>query len=248
MKKLVSLTVLLMSTSLIAAPYIPLEQQVGSITVSEKTLKNVKAGNQVQDEDEDESRAPFTNNGGFPPSTDTLDRTGKVISVAKDMVALGEAIYQLVKKGKPTNTTTFAAISVVPKDPSTKEYVDPFDLENFSIPVEREFSAIIKNGLGREVVRFDYTVVYSYGGTYNQTGKYLTNVMIVPKYVKTSFGWDFNATMSLSGIMNHGSKIDPVAGAMVTMKYQMNSWTASFERNDTIHITGNGQLKSFGIK
>ena len=31
---------------------------------------------------------------------------------------------------------TYAAISVVPKDPTTKEVVSPFDLEGFSMPVD----------------------------------------------------------------------------------------------------------------
>jgi hypothetical protein len=130
----------------------------------------------------------------------------------------------------------------------TKEAVSPVDLEGFSLPEERSFSALVKNGNDDVVVRFDYQLVYSYGGSYDGKGKYLTSVMIVPKAVKTTFGWDFNATMKLDAIMNHGSKENPIAGALVTMKYQMNSWTSSFERNDTIHITGNGQVKSFGIR
>jgi hypothetical protein len=187
--------------------------------------------------------------GGYnqePPGK--LETAGKVIQTARDMVALGEAIYSLVQKGKPTNVTEYAPISVVPRDPMTKEYADPFDLEGFSMPVEKSFVAKVKNGSGKEVVNFNYKVIYSYGGSYNGAGKYLTNVIIVPGSIKTSFGWDFNATMKLSGIMNHGTKADPVAGVMVTVKYQMNSWSSAFERNDTIHITGNGELKTLSSK
>lgn len=191
---------------------------------------------------------PGPGNGGGGQGRTALDNTRQVISTARDFVALGEAIYNLVQKGKPSNVTQYEAISVVPRDPQTGDYVDPFDMEGFGIPEERNFTARIKNGAGTEVVRFDYTLIYSYGGSYNGTGQYLTNVMIVPKYIKTSHGWDFNATMSLAGIMNHGSKANPVAGAMVTIKYQMNSWRAAFERNDTIHVTGKGQVRSYGIK
>ncbi len=186
---------------------------------------------------------PTSPNSGFDPS-----QVGRVISVAKDFVALGESIYELVKKGRPTNTTSYNAISVVPKDPMTKEAISPFDLEGFSVPEERSFTAIVKNGFDQVVVKFDYQLVYSYGGSFEGNGKYLTGVMVVPKSVHTSFGWDFNATMKLDAIMNHGSKANPVAGALVTIKYQMNSWTSSFERNDTLHVTGAGQVKSFGIR
>jgi hypothetical protein len=69
--------------------------------------------------------------------------------------------------------------------------------------------------------------------------------MVQPVSVKTSYGWDFNATMKLNGIMNHGSKAQPVVGAMLSIKYSMNSWHTAFERNDTVHITGNGELKNY---
>jgi hypothetical protein len=167
--------------------------------------------------------------------------------VARDIVALGEAVYELVKKGRPTNVTEYAPISVVPRDPTTKEYIDPFELEGFSFPVEKNFVTNIKDGTGSNAVTFSYKVLYSYGGSYNGKGRYLTNVIVVPGSVRTSFGWDFNATMKLSGIMNHGTKADPVAGIMITLKYQMNTWSSAFERNDTIHITGNGELKNYNM-
>lgn len=269
MKKILSLTALLITSSAFAeiesekAKAI-LESSIGSITIEEvvtndsipfiptlpsptiPSVGNGPGGTMVPPTVPSTPGVPGAGPGAPRPSG--LDRTRQVISTAKDFVALGEAVYELVKKGKPSNTTKYEAISVVPKVPGTNQYVDPFDLEGFGIPEERNFTARIKNGAGAEVVRFDYTLIYSYGGSYNGAGQYLSNVMIVPKYVKTTHGWDFTATMSLSGIMNHGSRANPVAGALVAIKYQMNNWRASFERNDTIHVTGKGQVRSYGIK
>jgi len=251
MKNVSILLLLLVSTSLIAAPVVPKSDEIGSITIIEtthfKNTPNNVVANAVNDSKKDDSKKEEPKKEEGPKPID-LERTGKVISIAKDMVALGQAVYELVKKGKPSNTTSFAAISVVPKDPTTKEAISPFDLEGFSVPEERNFTAIVKNGNNDVVVRFDYQLVYSFGGSYDGKGQYLTNVMIVPKSINTSFGWDFTAIMKLEGIMNHGSKVNPIAGAIVSIKYQMNSWTKSFERNDTIHLTGSGQVKSFGIK
>lgn len=263
MKKILSLTALLITSPMLAeTPESILEHTIGSIDIQE--VANF-----------DEAPAPFIPQfpaptipsipgGGITPPSNvgpgagpgqqpgngrtTLENTRQVIQTAKDFVALGEAIYTLVQKGKPSNVTNYEAISVVPKDQTTGEYVDPFDMEGFTIPEERNFSVSIKNGSGAEVVKFNYTLVYSFGGSYNGTGHYLSNVMIIPKSIKTTHGWDFNATMSLSGIMNHGSRTNPVAGALVAIKYQMNSWRAAFERNDTIHVTGKGQVRSYGLK
>jgi hypothetical protein len=247
MKKLLLITTLALSTSLLAAPARVNPNEKLTLTVEEITSTNISifskgiidptggAGGGSSD-----SNTPSAGGG----MNDRIATTGQVIAVARDIVALGEAIYELVKKGKPTNVTEYAPISVIPKEPGTKEPVDLFDLEGFSMPVERAFVARIKNGVGKEVVQFTYKIMFSYGGSYNGAGKYLTSVIIVPQSVKTSFGWDFNASMKLSGMMNHGTKADPVAGIMITIKYQMNGWSTAYERNDTIHITGRGEFKN----
>ncbi len=185
--------------------------------------------------------------GGLGP-TDTfgtrMNQVGMVIATAKDIVALGEAIYTLVQKGKPSNTTEFAPVSIVPKDPISKEIVDPFDMEYCSFPVEKKYRTQMKTA-GSVVVDFEYMVVYSYGCSYNGAGKFIQSAMVQPVRVKSTYGWDFNASMKLSGIMNHGTKAEPNVGAMLTIKYSMNSWRTAFEKNDTIHITGDGQLKTY---
>jgi hypothetical protein len=248
MKKLLWVSSLVLSTSLLAAaPGIPLNEQIASFSVEEVSSENFKSFNGIPGGaggGESTPERPYPK----PTLENQLEKTGKVIQVARDLVALGESIYELAKKGKPTNITEYAPISVVPRDPISKEYADVFDLENFSMPIEKSYVAKVKNGLNKEVVTFSYKVIYSYGGSYNGRGKYLTNVIIVPGAIRTSFGWDFNASMKLSGIMNHGTKLDPVAGVMVTVKYQMNSWSSAYERNDTIHLTGRGELKTFTSK
>lgn len=179
------------------------------------------------------------------PEVDKIERAGKIIATAKEFVALGEAVYELVKKGKPNNVTTYAPVSVVPTNPETKQPVDVFDLEGFGIPTQKKFTAKLTNGAGLVVISFDYMVVYSYGGSYNGKGKWISSASIIPVAVRTSFGWDFNAEMKVSGIMNHGSKADPVAGLILTVKYSMKSWSSAYERNDTIHMTGKGDFKNF---
>jgi hypothetical protein len=266
MKKLLLISALTASTTLFAAaPNIPASEQIASFSVEEVTHAQYEAftGSTTTGGSGGGQPRPDTSGPQFPPqypqfpppypaqpstTGDKIETAGKVIQTARDLVALGESVYNLVKQGRPTNVTEYAPISVIPRDPMTKEYADPFDLEGFSMPVEKPFIAKVKNGAGKEVVTFAYKVIYSYGGSYNGSGKYLTNVLIVPNSVKTSFGWDFNATMKLSGIMNHGSRTNPVAGVMVTIKYQMNSWSSAFERNDTIHITGKGEFKNYSAQ
>jgi hypothetical protein len=51
--------------------------------------------------------------------------------------------------------------------------------------------------------------------------------------------------MKLQSMMNHGTKDSPVVGAFISMKYTMKSWRTAFERNDTIHITGRGEVNNY---
>ena len=236
MKIAIALSSLVLATTLQANTKVV--TSTGSLEISEVTTSSTL-----------KQTAPTTTPA--PTLTDRVESTGKVIGVAKDVVALGEAIYALVEKGRPKVTTEYAPISILPRDasnpatdPATRNVVDAFDMEGFSFPVEKMITAKVKSPAGKESVVFQYKVVYSYGGSYNGAGKYLTGINIIPASVKVAHGWTFNSSMKLTGMMNHGTRANPVVGAMITIKYSMSSSTKAFERNDTIYITGDGSMKA----
>lgn len=252
-------TSLLLSISVSHAAIDMREHQVGSFEVTEITEEPIKDFVETPDSARVVSRrnriapdpkpAPDPEPEEIPtepmPPADRIDQSSRIIQAGRDVVALGNEIYELLNKGRPKITTEYAPISVVPRDPTTKEIVDPFELEGFSMPVEKKFHAKIKNKVGQDVVNFNYKLMYSYGGSYNGTGKYLTGIIIVPGSIFAKKGWIVDSSMKLSGIMNHGSKADPVAGAVINIKYSINSMFQAFERNDTIHVTGRGEMKSY---
>ncbi len=168
---------------------------------------------------------------------------GRVVSIARDVVALGEDIYRLVIKGKPTNTTSYAPLSIVPKVNGVA--ADPFDLENFRVPVKYTYEMNYYNLYNMNVVKFRYSVIYSYGGTFNGTGAYITGAQIVPESVKTLFGFDFSATMKLGGIQNNGTKANPIAGATLLLEHNVSSVMNAVTKVDTFFITGRGGFKAY---
>lgn len=235
MKKTIALAALVLATTASAKSSVK-EGFLGSIEISDVSVMKIQ------------DPTPAT---PAPTVADRAQAVGSVISVAKDVVALGEAIYALVEKGRPKVTTEYAPISILPRDPSNtaadpaqRYAVDPFDMEGFSFPVEKMITAKVKTPTGGEAVVFQYKVVYSYGGSYNGTGKYLTGINIIPASVKVSHGWQLNSSMKLTGMMNHGTRANPIVGAMITIKYSINSSTQAFERNDTIYISGDGSMKA----
>ena len=171
----------------------------------------------------------------------SVANVGKVIAVAKDLVALGESIYTLVQKGKPSNKTTSAPISVIPKEGSSP--IDIFDTENWSAPRKNTYEITYKNYFGMEVVKYRYSVIFSYGGSYKGKGAYLTAAQIIPESVNTLYGYTFSATMKLNGITNHGTKENPIAGAIMAMEYTVETVLQASLQNDSYHITGRGAFK-----
>jgi hypothetical protein len=187
-----------------------------------------------------------TSGSGYGDKPDHIEQAGRIIQAGRDVVALGDAIYELLKKNAPVIRTDYAPISVVPRDPNDKSNaVDIWDMEGFSMPVEKRYQTRITDKVGKEAVIFDYKLMYSYGGSYNGKGKFLTGITIVPGNIVAKRGWTVDSSMKLSGIMNHGTKDDPIAGAIITIKYNISSLGRATERNDTIHIMGNGKMQAY---
>lgn len=219
-------------------------------TLSSKDKKYFTVGRVVVQEitsevsDQSLRQLDQTLNTGAPiPQANPIDQAGKVIQVARDLVALGEDIYRLVVKGKPTNTTKYAPISVVPK--INNEPVDLMETENWQLPVKRTFKASWHNLYGVEVVALTYSVFYSFGGSYDGRGRYLTAVQIIPEHVKTLWGYDFTATMKLGGIQNNGTRANPVAAATILLEYTVSTILKAENRVDTFHVTGAGGFKKY---
>lgn len=171
-----------------------------------------------------------------------VDQAGKVIAVARDLVALGEDVYRLVIKGKPSNTSSYTPISVIPRVNGVA--VDMLDTEGWSAPVKRTYQIDYENLYGMTVVSFRYSIIYSYNGSYDGKGSYLTAVQIVPETVRTLFGFDFTAQMKLGGIQNQGTKANPIAGATILMEYTVSSIMVANNQVDSYFITGRGGFRS----
>ncbi len=170
-----------------------------------------------------------------------IETAGKVISTARDLVALGEDIYRLVSKGKPNVTTAYDPISVIPKVDGKP--VDILDTESWSMPAKRTYTISLKNLYNIEVINFRYSIMFSYNGSYDGKGAYITAAQIQPDYVNVLWGFDFNATMKLGGIQNQGTRANPIAGATLLMQYTASNVMNSRTMVDTYFITGRGQFR-----
>lgn len=173
--------------------------------------------------------------------TGPVGRVGKVIAVGRDLVALGQDIYNLVQKGKPTVKTNYAPISIMPKAADTTDLL--METENWKMPRKVSYEISFYNMYKMEVVKFRYSVFFSYGGSFQGKGAYITAAQIIPEFVSTLFGFDFTATLKLAGFQNIGTRANPVAGATLLMEYTASSLIKAITKVDTFFITGQGKIK-----
>jgi hypothetical protein len=219
-----------------------IESEKDFFTISRMEVKEVKKdifGNELYEDVSSSLKSSREENPQNP--VDPTESAGKVIKVAKDLVALGEDVYKLVIKGKPANVTSYAPISVIPR--VNGEAVDLLETENWGAPVKRSYDVKYENPYGATVVAFRYSIIYSYNGSYAGKGYYLTSVQIIPEFVRTLFGFNFTATMKLGGIQNQGTRENPVAGATLLIEYTVSSVMVANNSVDSFFITGLGGFK-----
>lgn len=174
-----------------------------------------------------------------------IDQTvgpGEIIVMADQIVALGEKLYTLFQKGKPTSQVKYAPVSIVPLDGVTKQPVSVFDLEGDAEPVRKKFSISKKNGLGNEVGRLDILIHFTPGRSFEGKGQYITNANIIPLKANTLYGWDIAASMVVSGVGVSGRKANPIATATLTLSYQLNSVITAINEAVVIDIDGTGKI------
>ena len=220
-----------------------LEMDPGHHTLKKIRIREVKRNGQAEKFENIYEREFLQGAPNFKGQIERTQKMGKIISVGRDLVALGEDTYRLVTKGKPSNTTSYAPISVIPK--VNGQPVDILSTESWTIPEKRTYQVSLENLYGVEVVHFRYSIFYSYNGSYDGVGSYLTAVQVVPEHVKTLFGWDFTATMKLGGILNQGTRAAPIAGATLLLEYTINSGLVALNNTATYFVNGKGAFKSY---
>lgn len=173
----------------------------------------------------------------------SVSSVGEVIAVADQIIAFGERVYAIIKKGKPVVNTSYAPISVLPRAKKGQQTIEAMDLDGWRYPKSVKYKITYKNGFGMNVVVFTYSVNFSYGGSYEGKGKYITNAQIVPEDLTVQWGFEFNATSKLVGIVNNGTKANPVAGATVSISYSVDSVISSSKSDVSYHFVGDGQIR-----
>lgn len=236
--KLTSICLLLVTSATFAAPT-EYEKSFYTITTVELVeIKRDRFNQLINEKMFDEVLAPNEVHQIIEP--DPIDQAGRVISVSRDLIALGEDIYRLVTHGKPSVTTKYDPISVVPKIDGKP--ADPMETEEWKGPTKRSFALFYKNKLGMKVIDFKFDIIWSYGGKYNGKGAYITAAQIIPA-ASAKFGFDFTATMKVGGVQNAGKRDNPIAVATLVLEHSVSNILNARSMSHIFVIDGLGRFK-----
>lgn len=169
---------------------------------------------------------------------------GEILMATKDLIALGERVYKIIKKGKPVLKIDSKPISVLPKDPKG-DHMDAFALTNWRAPKGRRYKVVAKNYLGLAPVSFEFLMIYTYGGQYNGKGAYLTGAQIKPTGVEVSWGYSLDAAFSVETITNQGTSESPVAAAILNIDYKIKTMMKESRHSRSFMVNGLGDSQAY---
>jgi hypothetical protein len=170
---------------------------------------------------------------------------GEVLMVARELIAFGKEVYKIIEAGKPVVTIgDTTPISVLPKNAKGK-YIEAFDLENWKMPKSKKYRVVAKNGFGMKTITFDFMLIFTYGGSYDGRGAYITGAEVASTDVSVSWGYSLDADFKVQSIVNQGSKENPVAAAVLQIDYKMSTVLKESRSSKKFMINGLGETRSY---
>ncbi len=163
------------------------------------------------------------------------------LAVLEQIVNLTDKIWTLIAKNKPVVDVANKYGTAVPRGIKTWTV-----LEYWSEPKTYAYRFYAENLYGVKVYDVTYMVTYCYGGSYKGRGKYLTAVTVEPLSVNIAWGYNFNLGVDIpdSGVVNVGTRQDPVAGMQVILKYTVSTIVQYYQGRSVYFIKGDGRFNS----
>ncbi len=158
------------------------------------------------------------------------------VNVAIDkIINMGKKLWNIVTDNKPVVNLKLDTGNAVPAG-----IPNWMVLSGWQTPKAFVYRTTYVNGFGVNVVDFAYRVTYTYGGSLNGQGQYLTQATIVPANLDVAWGYEFNAEASIPMVTNAGTTTSPVAGMQMEMHWTVETPLKRSESRDAYYIRGDG--------
>lgn len=216
-----------------------------------QTIKSVELVEIIENEDGSESESiVFTKK--MPDFYDQFNvksdiqktNVAGVIMMTKELIALGKQIYAIVEAGKPVVKIESSPIHVLPRSNGSVS-TDAMALQGWSMPTTKKYRYAVKNYLNAKPVNIEFMLIFSHGGNQDGKGAYISGAQVKPTLVDVKWGYKVDVSYKLQSIINQGSALDPVAGAILMFDFNIKTVLQDKSVSKTFFINGNGDVKAY---
>ena len=155
------------------------------------------------------------------------------------IINYGTKLWKLIEAGKPVSNFQSAMANALPQSAENGNWMA---LENWQEPKGRIYTATYKNLYGAEVVRFEYRILFTPGGTYEGKGQYLSNVNVQAQNLSVAWGYNVDAKAKVVNVINTGSKANPVAGMEVLVDWRVKTVLKDMRSTNSFFLKGDGSF------
>jgi hypothetical protein len=162
----------------------------------------------------------------------------EVVVVIEKIINLGEKIWQLIERGRPSVSAQGAKATALPQGVECWN-----EMEGWQEPVAQAYEVSYKNLYGTEVVKFRFLVTQLFGGSYKGAGKYIASAQVLPTKVNVKWGFDFTAEAVVDNILNMGTKQNPHAGIQMKVNWRVKNVFQDLQEAEVFFLNADGAIK-----
>jgi len=149
------------------------------------------------------------------------------------IIAIGKAIWQVIKEGEPVVDYKNDWAGAVPKG------VDWMDLEGFKDAKWGPFGWTFKNVYGMTTVEFLWKFAWTCKGSYQGHGQFLVNVGTAIEKIYAAWGFTVNVQATVDQTpTNYGTKVDPIAGLNIEVTMDVKTVLQSQTARCRVNVRG----------
>lgn len=184
------------------------------------------------------------NNGGMGGMGGMMGGMGRMgggmggASTAMAIVNLGNLAWTIIQANQPSDTAAVASANALPQGVKGWQ-----ELTGWEEPVIKDFEKDFPGVISSDPVTVKYRVHYTYGGSLDGKGKYLTDISVEPVDIHVGWGYKLTMTASVPNIVNMGTDAEPLAAAELLIDMKVTSIFKSEEVSVDYEIKGDGSIQ-----
>lgn len=171
----------------------------------------------------------------FPPQ---VSQTKQLEVEIDTIINIGKKVWAIVEAGKPVVNVQLNSASAMPAGIKGWQ-----QLAGWQTPRSSTYRVHYTNLYTMNVVDFSYRVMFTYGGSYNGQGRYVTGATIVPAALDVAWGYSFKANVEIPTVVNMGTVQNPVGGIQMNVNWEVGTVIKNSQTRASYFVDGLGQLK-----